>query len=382
MKRIMLSAACAAAFLAFGAAGGAKAQELPVLRVAHVGHDHHLALYVAALESEGLRETWGVHLREQKDREVYDLYDGDRPVARLLFVQTGGGAAMPATMARGEIDIGLGGTAAIARFADRGQPIRIICPLQMDGDQLVMRRGSPVTSWAAFVEAARTGDRPLRIGYKEAMAVAKLILESALVHEGIPYGYEMRPDVGVVLVNFGSESSPFPLVESGVLDGYVMNQPGTAVAVHRGVGQVAAELRDLPPEGKWHYHPCCCIAATETILREQPDAVRTFLMLIHLATDLINREPARAVDVSIRWIRNPREVAEHSIPTSSYRSEPDEAWRQGMRVWHEQVSPLGFFTGRFEDVTAEAFIDGVSALDLCVEAARALRDRGLLTGER
>jgi NitT/TauT family transport system substrate-binding protein len=367
--------------LLLGAAGRSAQEQparLPHIRIGHVGHDHHLALYVAALESAARQGEWGLHLREQKAREVYDLFEGDTAIARLLFIQTAGGAAMPAAMSRGEIDVGLGGTTSIAKFADGGQPIRIICPLQTDGDQLVLRKGSGIADWAAFVATAKEGGRPLRIGYKEPMAVAKMVFEGALRAEGIEYGFDPRPGLGVVLVNFGSEHSPLPLLESRALDGFVMNQPGTAMAVHRGLAEVVAELRDLPPDNKWLNHPCCVIAATDAVLQEHPEPIKALLKLIQLSTHLINTDVDVAVDCAVRWIRNPREVEAQSIPTSSYLAEPNEVWLQGMVTWFERAREVEFFTGKYQDVTAEAFVRDLCALDPCRQAAAELREKGLL----
>lgn len=351
---------------------------LPLLRVGHVGHDHHLALYVAALESESRRNTWGVHLRPLKPKEVYELVVGDRPLARLQLVRTAGGAAMPAALCRGEFDVGLGSTVAVAKFADGGQGLRIICPLQTDGDQFVMHRDSPIADWPSFVAAAQDGGKPLRIGYKEPLAVAKMVFERALAAEGITYGLDDRPENGVVLVSFGSEQAPLPLLESGVLDGFVMNQPATAMAVHKGLAKVVAELRDLPPAGKWIDHPCCCVAASDAALRTHREPLRALLKLLLLATQRINDDREAAVACSCRWIKNPPEVAARSVASIRYLAEPTDRWRAGMRTWLEMVQGLDFFRGTYAHASGDDFLADLCRLELCEEAADELRQQGLL----
>jgi NitT/TauT family transport system substrate-binding protein len=372
----------AVAYVGLGALAASAADEtsvsLPTLRVGHVGHDHQLALYVAALESAGRKEAWGIHLRELKPKEVYDLVEGDMPIARLRFVQTEGGSAMPAAMSRGEIDVGLGSTIAVAKFADGGQPMKIICPLQTDGDQFVMRRGSPITNWVSFAAAAKTGATPLRIGYKEPMAVAKMVFERALKAEDVAYGYDSRPGIGVVLVNFGSEKSPLPLLESGALDGFVMNQPGTAMAVHKGLAQVVAELRDLPPAGKWVNHPCCCVAATKTAINRHGTPIKALLKLIILSTQLIHENPHLAVDCAVRWTKNPQAVEAQSVPTVTYLAEPTDAWMNGMKTWLEMVKSVDFFKGKYAQMSADDFVQDLCALDMCRAAAQELRANGLI----
>jgi len=353
--------------------------DAPSIKLGHVGHDHHLALYVAALEGERFKNDFGIYLEEVKAKEVYDLVDGERTLARLNFIKVGGGSRMPAAMSRGEIEVGLGGVVPVAKFADGGQPLKILCPLQTDGDMLVMQKDSPVADWASFVKAAKEGEKPLTIGYKAPVAIAKLVFERALVAEGIAYGYDATdPKARVILVNFGSEASPIPMMETRAIDGFVMNQPGVAVAVAKGLGKVVSELRDLPPKGKWINHPCCCICATEQTLQAHRDAVKGLLKVILLATQLINTNQDLAIDCATRWTKYDLAVEKDSVPTITYLAEPTDSWVTGMKTWAEMAKDVELFTGKYADASPEAFVDDLLDLTLVREAARELREKGLL----
>ena len=359
-------------------AGGGSGAPPVTLTIGHVGHDHHLALYVAALEGRRFLRDYGLGLKEVKARAVYDLIDANETVARLRLVKVGGGSRMPAAMSRGEIEIGLGGTLPVAKFADAGQPFKIICPLQADGDMLVMRTDSPARDWATFVAAAKASDKPLRIGYKAPVAVAKLIFERALTAEGIPYGFDQGGKVRIVLVNFGSEKSPIPLMESGSIDGFVMNQPAVAVAVDKGLGKAVCELRDLPPAGTWHDHPCCCVAATTETLAQHPRAIKTLLKVILLSTQLIRADEKLAIRSASRWTKYSEKVEAASIPTITYVAEPTDAWLAGMRTWAKMMREIKLFKGKYAKATGEAFVADVCDLRLCRAAATELRQKGLL----
>ena len=351
----------------------------PFIKVGHVGHDHHLALYVAALEGERFKNDYGTYLKEIKSREIYDLVDGGKTLARLRFIKVGGGSRMPAAMSRGEIEIGLGGVAAVAKFADRGEPFRIIGPLQTDGDMLVVRNDLPVEDWSAFVTTTKAPGKPLKIGYKAPVAVAKLIFERALKEEGIPYSYDPADtEARIILVNFGSEKSPIPLMEGKAIDGFVMNQPGVAVAVDKGLGKVIAELRDLPPEGKWVNHPCCCVSATERTIATYPEIIKAFLKLIVLSTELIKSDQALAIDCASRWTKYDKAVEEASIPTITYIAEPTDSWVAGMRTWCEMVTEIELFTGEYAGASPDEFVSDVCDLDLCRAAVKKLREKGLI----
>jgi len=385
MARIRITTAAlvlagAAAAVLIGCQGEPPATtEAPSIRLGHVGHDHHLALYVAALEGERFKKDFGLYLKEVKAKEVYDLVDGEKALARLNFIKVGGGARMPAAMSRGEIQIGLGGVTAVAKFADGGQSFKILCPLQTDGDMLVMQKDSSVTDWASFVKAAKEGGKPIKIGYKAPVAVAKMIFERALVAEGIAYGYDATdPKTRVVLVNFGSEKSPIPMMESKAIDGFVMNQPGVAVAVNKGLGKVVSELRDLPPEGKWVNHPCCCICATQQTLETYPEILKALFKVILLSTQLINQDQDLAIDCASRWTKYDLAVEKDSVPTITYLAEPTDSWVAGMKTWAEMVKGVKLFTGKYADASPEAFVDDLLDLALVREAARELREKGLL----
>lgn len=357
----------------------ADADRPVMLTVGHVGHDHQLALYMAAMAGENLAGASAPHLRLVKERQIYDLVDDGAVVARLKLIKVGGGSNMPAAMERGEIQIGLGGVPAVVKFADKGRPFRIICPLQADGDMLVMRTGSPVTDWASFVAACRADGPPLRIGYKAPVAVAKLVFIGALTAEGIAHTSKAASaDDRVILVNMGGGKKAIPLLESGEIDGFVMNQPIVALAVHKGLGTVVAELRDLPPVGKWVNHPCCCVAASDETLAAHPEIVKSFLKVILLATERIKTDPDYAVEVASGWIKTPRAVEAASIPTVAYIGEPTGSWVSGMVTWLGLMQQAGGFNGRFAELSSAEFIAEACNLDFCRQAGEELREAGLL----
>jgi len=370
MMRTVHFVACLA--IAFAACGCGESPHptgqdvLPVITIGHVGHDHQIALYVAALEGEKLADTYGVCLKMVKDREVYDLIDGGKPVARLRLVKVGGGAKMPAAMSRGEIDIGLGSTPAVAKFADAGQPFKIIAPLQTDGDMLVLKSGSPIDDWAAFVVAAKTpGNVPIKIGFKAPVAVAKMVFERAMMAEGITYGYEGAADEQVTLVNMRGGKNAIPLLSQGNIDGFVMNQPVVSISVHKKIGKVISELRDLPPAGKWIDHPCCCICATTDTLNKHKVAVKAFLKLIHAATRRIAEDQELAIDHASEWTKVAREIEQQSIPSIRYISVPDEQWMAGLKTWIEMMHDVKAFTGKYADMKPDAVVSDLCDMALC-----------------
>jgi NitT/TauT family transport system substrate-binding protein len=354
----------------------------PTIRVGYVGHDHQLALYVAALQGKGLSAKANVHLRQRKARQVYDLIEDGRTLATLELVKVGGAANLPNAMASGQVSIGLGGVASVAKFIDRGSPMKILAPLQTEGDQLVLKTDSPIDSWAEFVAAARTADRPIRIGYKGPVAVAKLVFMRALQEEGIRHTHDPADsEAEVLLVHMMKGSNAIPMLTGeagGAIDGFVMNQPVPAKAEHMGVGKVIAQLRDLPPAGAWKQHPCCCVAANEDVLGHHPRAVKAFLKVLLLATDRMRQSPAIAVETAVEWTRSPLPVEKRSVPTITYLAEPTDEWRVGVVRYCDMMLDVGAFKGRFKAATGQAVADACLDTTLAEEAADELRTVGAL----
>lgn len=380
MNRTILSAVIPALLVCLGAlASGCHDKQddadVPTIRVGYVGHDHQLALYLAASESASFAGPFGLEMRQRKEREVYDLVENGRILATLQLVKVGGASNMPAAMDRGEIAIGLGGVAPVAKFVDRGSEFRIICPLQTEGDQLVMRSDSPIDTWAGFVNHARTASRPLRIGYKGPVAVAKLVFMKALQAEGIACSHDPADESAkVILVHMvrGPNAIPMLASDDAPIDGFVMNQPVSAKAQQMGIGKVVAQLRDLPPEGAWRNHPCCCVAATADVLEQHPKPVRALLKLIILATRQMQQDPETAARVSTEWTGSPPEVERRSIPTITYVGEFSDEWIKNLATYYEMMQDVGAFKGRYKDTSPAEIVSHVVDRTLCDQAAEQL----------
>ncbi|MFP4354150.1 MAG: ABC transporter substrate-binding protein [Phycisphaerae bacterium] len=378
MRSVLATALVCLSLLA-GCSSDESAQPAPpvTLRLGHVGHDHQLALYVAALRPDLLSEN-APKLRQVKPREVYDLISNGRPVARLILHKVGGGARMTTAIAADTIDVGLGGVAAAAKAREKGLPVKIIAPLQTDGDFLAVRADSPLSSWEDFAKAARRDERPLVIGYKAPVAVAKLVFAGALEAENISWSDQAQPGAQVHLRNLMREASPIVLLETGEIDGIVWNQPAIAVAQAKGVARPICQLRDLPPSGKWTDHPCCAVVATQAVIDAHPDELTELLKVFILATREIQADPAMAAAVAAEWTGTREEIEAASVPTITYLAEPSESWRGGLLTWHGLMRQVGGFTGRYKETSAEAFADDLADLRLIGAAAEQLRAAGLL----
>lgn len=329
--------------------------ELPVLKVGHVGHDHQIALYVAADAGQSIEKDYGVYLKEVKPQEVYDLYEGGKPIARVLLIRVGGGGKMPAAMEQGSIEVGLGGLAPIVKFIDKGAQFKVIAPLNDDGDSLILGKSMKAKDWAGFVSEIKVSPKPVRIGYKDPLAVAYMILTRGLKEEGISYGTDPAgPDgrpVKVILVNLQELDQMLPSLESGIVDGLVANEPTPSMLVHKGVGRRVADLSSLPPKGKWEDHPCCVVAVTDEALKQKRGIIKALLKVIVAGGDIISRNQAKAIESELNWVHSTKEVATDSLSNVIFISRPAERWLSGVDTWLELMASSNQFSKNLKGKT-------------------------------
>jgi NitT/TauT family transport system substrate-binding protein len=324
-------------------------QEVQVLKVGYVHHDHQSALYVAALEHERTKKDCGTYLKEVAWKKHYELIKKGKKIADVELYESGGGSKMPTLMAQGHFEVGFGGVAAVAFFTDKGSPMKIIAPLHIKGDMLVLQPDNPVSSWEEFVAWVKKTKKPIRIGFKNPVAVAKLIFERALEEEGLTYSSDQsdrKKDIHMILLK--GEKNLVPGLQNKIIDGYVSNNPWCANAEFKGIGKCVADLNLLPP-GIWKDHPCCCIGATDEAMAKKKGVIKEFLKLIILATQYANEDPEKHAQHASKWLGMPIEVEKKSIPTSGFTSNPNEYWKKNMQTWVDEMNRLGKLKDKLKD---------------------------------
>lgn len=362
----------AAIILSTGTAMAADA--LPTLVVGHVGHDHQIALYVAADAGRSIEARYGAWLKVLKEFEVYELYDHGRAVALIKLVRVGGGAKMPAALEQGHIEVGLGGLGPVAKFVDKGAAMRVLAPLNNDGDALVVSPDLNASDWASFVRLVKASKKPLRIGYKSPMAVAYMIFTRALDEEGITYGPETLDSsgkpVGVILVNLQGLDNALPSLAGDIVDGVVVNEPASSMLAVKGEGRIIADLSHLPPSGKWEGHPCCVVAARDEAIASKREIIKSFLKVIKAGSDIIAADFEAALSSEHRWTGTSTEIGRRSIPNVTYVASPDAAWLTGVDTWISLMQGSGHFKKNLQGLYPESIRARLLDLGLMEEALR------------
>lgn len=354
-------------------------KEIPTLKIGYVGHDHQSALYVAAESAEKTKKDCGIYLKEVEHKKFYDLMKDNQKIANVELIKAGGGSKMPTMLAQGSFEVGFGGIAAIAFFKDKGEKMKVISPLQMKGDMLVLKPSNEANNWAEFVTWVKETKEPIKIGYKNPVAVAKLIFEEALRAEGISFtGDQSDNTKDIQMVLLKGEKNLVPGLKNDLVQGYVSNNPWCEKAQQSGVGKIVADLNTLPP-GTFVDHPCCCIGASDAAIAEKGETIKEFLKLILLATNYINEDPATTSKQVAKWTGMPVAVETASLPTSGFSTKTDKKFLSSMHVWVDAMNRVGKLKGGLKNLPkaeTEAKLANFALLD---QAAKELKDKGIET---
>ncbi len=336
------------------------APPLPVIRIGHAPHDHHAALYLAASLPGYFRDNGGVYLKEIVPKAEYELIDHSVSVARLLISSEKGGIKLVRKLDEEQLDLSYGGLPAMLSLIDQGSRLRILVPTMGEGAGFVVANHLPVADWDSFLALARSRPEPLKIGYKIGTSVQNIILEAALRESGVPYSRdETTAGARVVLVNLHGTENLLPALENNLIDGFVVNQPLVAMAVSKGAGKLLANLRDLPPAGRWAGIPCCALAGNETFVGRHSHEVETLTTLLMRANEYISAHPDESAALVAAWLGVPVAVEKLSIPTIRYSNVFDDQWHRGLDQWVETMVENGELNGQVRQAWQAGSLDDV-----------------------
>ncbi|MDH3348378.1 MAG: ABC transporter substrate-binding protein [Desulfobulbaceae bacterium] len=325
-------------------------EPLPVLRIGHAPHDHHSPLYVAAMNPKYFKKNGGIYLKEKIFHKEYTLISNNKPIAQVQVETSTGGSELIRRLAEGHFDISFGGVPAILSLIDKGRQIQILAPVMAEGAGLIVHIDMPMNNWDDFLNHVRHHKRPIRIGYKTLVSVQNLIFEHALQESGISFSMKMEDTTAqVVMINLHGANMLIPALKNGLIDGFVIMQPFLALAETTGVGKTIALLRDMPPDNKWHGHPCCALAANNTFVQSRPEISEALLTLMLRARKFIIDHPKKSAQQVSKWLETPIVVEEHSLPTIDFSVELNNSWNEGINFWLESMIESGRLKGKLRD---------------------------------
>lgn len=348
---------------------------LPRVRLAHAPHDHHAALYVAALNPQYFKQHGGLYLKEVVPRKGYELVENDTPIALLTIDSSAGGGEIIRKLSEDQFDLAFGGFPAMVQAIDEGRPIKVLAPLMAGGTGLVLSNGLPAKDWKEFLALLkRPGSKAVRIGHQAAGSVQLLAMEGALRQEGIVFSDKLDdPKARVILLDLHGPKNLIPSLKSGVVDGYVAMQPFLAMAESQKAGHLITYLQDFHDDAGGGFYPCCALAGRTSFVSANPYVAEKLLTLLLRANQFLAEHPKDAAPMVAAWLGEKPEVEALSLPTIRYLAAYDKEWERGVEAWLTDMIRTGKLKGAVKNAREKGNLPGVIYdLDLHARASKNL----------
>lgn len=331
--------------------------QVPTIKVGYTFVDHHASLMVAAKKGEAFQSS-GTYLKPVVDKEKYELFDNGKKIANIELVVTKSGSESAVLFAQKHIDLSLLSVTAGMAAIDGGTPIKILSPLQTEGLALVFPKDSAVSGWDGFITYLNTKEEPVKIGYHSPTSAPLMVFEGALKQNKVPYTRNPNElNAKILLVDLKDTPNLIPALTSKQVDGWVGPSPHPQVAEKTGVGKIALDLRDLPPQGAWHDAPCCAIAGRTEFLSQNQAVVVKFLKLMAYAGDYANKNHDEYAEIVAQWIGIPADAAKAS--TIVFLTYPTDTWIKNLGVYQELMNSMNKYKGPLKGKPLNEVMDQV-----------------------
>jgi NitT/TauT family transport system substrate-binding protein len=159
------------------------------------------------------------------------------------------------------------------------------------------------------------------------------------------------------------------------------------------VGKVITYSEDLPPQGQWINHPCCCLVATDSFIAGNYDVAQYLTMLMIAADSYIETHIDETVNYCADWLFGGGELTFGDITVDSYEvealsietirfvTEPSEDWLAGIDLFVESLKEIEMVNEDLVDLSGENLRDALLELDLYYDARDSLMDKNYLDEE-
>ena len=323
-----------------GLAGGvASAEEVPVIRMAW-GFDLHAGvLLVAASRGEAFKDG-GVYLKTVVDKQEYELFSGDKKLAVFQMVATKGSSESAVMLGQKQLDCCVNSITGMMFARDAGTPVRILCPVHVDGIGLVFPKGTEWYGWDELKRFILSADTPVRLGYHSPVSAPRVVLETALRESGLHVTEDPNEaSADVLLVDLKGSRNLLTAFNGEQVEGWVGPSHYPETAEFQGIGKVVLHLRDFPPQGQWYDFPCCTFAAREDAIEAHPEVFQAMVTLLKHSATWCEANRGEAARVTAEVIGIPQEAAEAA--TIVFTTTPTPKWHDGVKLYIKVMNDLG-----------------------------------------
>lgn len=338
--------------LGAGPAQAAKSK-LPNLYMGYVFTTHHSPLMVAAVKGKEFKDS-GAYLKPLVPKQKYQLVAADgTPLAVLTLIVSKSGSETATLFAMNRMDIAMASSTAFMSGIDKGTPMKILCPLHVDGMSMVFPSDSKIKGYEDVAAAIKASASPFKIGYHSPTSAPRVVFEGALHQAGFKIsGNANDADADILMVDLKSTANLIPALLSRQVDCWVGPAPHPAVAEYKNAGHIGLDSRDLPPKGDWVDFPCCVMGASDKLIADHPGIIQAMTDLLTGVSDWSNANKTEAATISAQWIGVPAQAIEKS--SIIYTTKPSANWLKGEETFLTMLNSMNKFKGemRGKDLAA------------------------------
>ena len=330
-------------------------KEIPTINVGWSSELHTGNMHLNFLKPE-LFENNPVHLKPINETQLELVKDGE-VIAHVNFTYSKSGAEGATLLNQGHADIIYGSSTAMLNAYDTGAEISILCPIQSGGVSVVAAADAPYDTFDELIEYAGKSDRPIMGGYHSAVSSPRIVLEYALRDAGLTVSEDASNyTADVTLMDLKGISNLIPSLSSGQVELWAGPVPNPQNAEAQGIGKIIATLDELPG-GKWVDFPCCTMNVRNAFKEQYPEIVQAMVQITSDVADFAQNIREETAELMTEFIGLDKEVLMQNDTT--YRTEINDNFTNGMATYHEAMSEMGKFTGRLKDIPTDKFINDV-----------------------
>ncbi len=317
----------------------AAADDVPIIRMAWGFDLHATILLVAASRGEAFRDG-GVYLKTVADKQEYELYSGDEKLAIFQMIVTKGSSESAVMLGQKQLDCCVNSSTGMMFALDSGTPMKILCPIHVDGIALVFPKETEWYGWESLKSFIEKSENPVRLGYHSPVSAPRVVLETALREAGITVTEDPNDaEADVLLVDLKGSRNLLTAFTGQQVEGWVGPSHYPETAEVQGIGKIVLHLKDFPPQGQWYDFPCCVFAAREDSIEAHPEVYQAMTTLLKHSAEWCEANGKEAAAIAAEVIGIPAEAAEAA--TIVYTTTPTEKWREGIKLYVKVMGDIG-----------------------------------------
>jgi NitT/TauT family transport system substrate-binding protein len=219
---------------------------------------------------------------------------GIEEVNLLLFPS--GGSEMSAMLA-GDLDVAYVGTESPIAAMYEGLDIKVVAGVQTQGSAIIIR-SELVDDYEAEGPISLNGKKIATYPFG---SIQHTLLLKWLKENGID------PETDVYIMALGP-SDAISAIRAKSVDAVFLPSPYPALIEEEGTGKIVKWSGEI-----WPNHACCCLVASEQMMREHPDIVKQIIRTHINATEYVNEHPDEAAEIFAKWQGADAATIKHSM---------------------------------------------------------------------